>query len=72
MSNFEGGILVSLVQERWGGSLGSFTPGTMMKEFDEVILFTTQTNIGEIVVGPVQTKFGYHHILIVVDKRTGV
>lgn len=43
-----------------------------MKEFDEVIPFTTQTNIGEIVVGPVQTKFGYHHILIVVDKRTGV
>ena len=44
-----------------------------MKEFDEVILFTTaETNIGEIVVGPVQTKFGYHHILIVVDKRTGV
>jgi peptidyl-prolyl cis-trans isomerase C len=51
-----------------GGSLGSFTPGTMVKEFDEVI-FTAETNIGEI-VGPVQTQFGYH--MIVVDKRTGV
>ena len=51
-----------------GGSLGSFTPGTMVKEFDDVI-FSAETNVGE-VVGPVQTKFGYH--LIVVDKRTGV
>ena len=37
-----------------GGSLGSFGPGTMVKEFDEVI-FNKDTNIGEI-VGPVQTK----------------
>ena len=51
-----------------GGSLGSFKPGTMVKEFDDVI-FNDETNLGE-VVGPVQTKFGYH--LIVVDKRTGV
>uniref|UniRef100_A0A7S3QJK0 Peptidyl-prolyl cis-trans isomerase n=1 Tax=Chaetoceros debilis TaxID=122233 RepID=A0A7S3QJK0_9STRA len=51
-----------------GGSLGSFSPGTMVKEFDAVI-FDPETNIGEI-VGPVQTKFGYH--LIVVDKRTGM
>ncbi len=51
-----------------GGSLGSFSPGTMVKEFDAVI-FDPETNIGEI-VGPVQTQFGYH--LIVVDKRTGV
>lgn len=50
-----------------GGSLGSFGPGTMVKEFDEVV-FTPKTRIGE-VMGPVQTKFGYH--LIVVDKRTG-
>ena len=51
-----------------GGSLGSFSPGTMVPEFDSVI-FDPNTNLGE-VVGPVQTKFGYH--LIVVDKRTGV
>jgi len=51
-----------------GGSLGSFGPGTMVKEFDQVI-FSPETNLGE-VVGPVETKFGYH--LIVVDKRTGV
>ena len=51
-----------------GGSLGSFSPGTMVKEFDQVC-FAPETNLGE-VVGPVQTSFGYH--LIVVDKRTGV
>jgi peptidyl-prolyl cis-trans isomerase C len=51
-----------------GGNLGSFKPGTMVKEFDEVV-FDANTNVGE-VVGPVQTQFGYH--LIVVDKRTGV
>ena len=51
-----------------GGSLGSFSPGTMVKEFDKVI-FDKETNIGEL-MGPVQTQFGYH--LIVVDKRTGV
>ncbi|GAX22222.1 hypothetical protein FisN_19Lu291 [Fistulifera solaris] len=51
-----------------GGSLGSFPPGRMVPEFDAVI-FDPQTSLGE-VVGPVQTKFGYH--LIVVDKRTGV
>lgn len=51
-----------------GGSLGSFSPGAMVKEFDAVI-FSPDTGLGE-VVGPVKTKFGYH--LIVVDKRTGV
>lgn len=51
-----------------GGSLGSFKPGTMVKEFDEVV-FNEDTKIGE-VVGPIQTQFGYH--LIVVDKRTGM
>jgi peptidyl-prolyl cis-trans isomerase C len=51
-----------------GGSLGSFPPGRMVKEFDEVI-FDPKTNIGE-VIGPVQTQFGYH--MIVVEKRTGV
>mmetsp|Transcript_16239 Transcript_16239/g.21253 ORF Transcript_16239/g.21253 Transcript_16239/m.21253 type:complete len:159 (+) Transcript_16239:79-555(+) len=51
-----------------GGSLGSFSPGTMVREFDSLI-FDPNTELGQI-VGPVQTKFGYH--LIVVDKRTGV
>uniref|UniRef100_A0A7S3LEE1 Peptidyl-prolyl cis-trans isomerase n=1 Tax=Amphora coffeiformis TaxID=265554 RepID=A0A7S3LEE1_9STRA len=53
---------------RQGGSLGSFSPGTMVAEFDKVI-FDPNTELGQ-VVGPVQTQFGYH--LIVVDKRTGV
>lgn len=51
-----------------GGSLGSFSPGSMVQEFDAVI-FDPETELGQ-VVGPVQTQFGYH--LIVVDKRTGV
>lgn len=37
-------------------------------EFDKVI-FDPETELGQI-VGPVQTQFGYH--LIVVDKRTGI
>mmetsp|Transcript_82995 Transcript_82995/g.232616 ORF Transcript_82995/g.232616 Transcript_82995/m.232616 type:complete len:193 (-) Transcript_82995:95-673(-) len=50
-----------------GGSLGSFGPGTMVKEFDQVI-FSPDTKIGE-VMGPVLTQFGHH--VIVVEKRTG-
>jgi len=50
-----------------GGSLGSFGPGTMVKEFDEVC-FAADTKVGE-VKGPIQTQFGYH--LLVVDKRSG-
>lgn len=50
-----------------GGSLGSFQPGVMVKEFDTVV-FSPETKIGE-VAGPIETKFGYH--LLVVDKRTG-
>ncbi|KAL7439181.1 hypothetical protein ACHAXH_009068 [Discostella pseudostelligera] len=50
-----------------GGSLGSFGPGTMVKEFDEVV-FSTETKVGQ-VMGPVKTQFGYH--LLVVDKRSG-
>ena len=37
-----------------GGSLGSFSPGTMVKEFDDVI-FSADTNLGE-VIGPVQVS----------------
>eukprot|EP00931_Biecheleriopsis_adriatica_P120339 TRINITY_DN95457_c0_g1_i1.p1 TRINITY_DN95457_c0_g1~~TRINITY_DN95457_c0_g1_i1.p1 ORF type:complete len:154 (-),score=33.95 TRINITY_DN95457_c0_g1_i1:20-481(-) len=51
-----------------GGSLGSFGPGSMVPAFDRVC-FDPSTKIGEI-VGPVQTHFGYH--LIIVDERKGV
>mmetsp|Transcript_2230 Transcript_2230/g.4515 ORF Transcript_2230/g.4515 Transcript_2230/m.4515 type:complete len:293 (+) Transcript_2230:50-928(+) len=51
-----------------GGSLGSFSPGSMVPAFDKVC-FDPNTKIGEI-VGPVQTQFGYH--LLVVDERSGV
>lgn len=47
-----------------GGSLGSFGPGTMVKEFDEVI-FSKDTNIGEL-VGPVQTQVRYVSVVGVV------
>eukprot|EP00555_Chaetoceros_dichaeta_P007192 CAMPEP_0198264762 /NCGR_PEP_ID=MMETSP1447-20131203/17356_1 /TAXON_ID=420782 /ORGANISM="Chaetoceros dichaeta, Strain CCMP1751" /LENGTH=174 /DNA_ID=CAMNT_0043953831 /DNA_START=52 /DNA_END=576 /DNA_ORIENTATION=+ len=50
-----------------GGSLGSFGPGTMVPEFDAAI-FSPDAVIGS-VIGPVETDFGYH--IIVVDKRTG-
>ncbi len=43
-----------------GGSLGSFSPGQMVKEFDEVV-FSGELNK---VHGPVKTQFGYHLIEI--------
>ena len=46
-----------------GGDLGSFSPGQMVKEFDEVV-FSGELNK---VLGPVKTQFGYH--LIEVTKR---
>jgi len=48
---------------RSGGDLGSFGPGQMVKEFDEVV-FTGEINK---VLGPVKTQFGYH--LLEVTKR---
>lgn len=39
-----------------GGALGTFGPGQMVKEFDEVVF---SAPVGE-VQGPVQTQFGYH------------
>ncbi|WP_025821716.1 peptidylprolyl isomerase [Shewanella marina] len=39
-----------------GGELGSFGPGMMVKEFDDVV-FSAPLNV---VQGPVQTQFGYH------------
>ena len=39
-----------------GGDLGSFGPGQMVKEFDDVV-FSGEVGV---VHGPVQTQFGYH------------
>lgn len=39
-----------------GGDLGSFGPGMMVKEFDQVVF---NDAVGE-VHGPVKTQFGYH------------
>ena len=47
-----------------GGELGSFGPGMMVREFDEVVfsapVYTVQ--------GPVKTQFGYH--LLEVTQRS--
>ena len=48
-----------------GGDLGTFSPGDMVKEFDEVVF---SADIGK-VQGPVKTEFGYH--LIEVTSRIG-
>lgn len=47
-----------------GGALGEFTPGQMVREFDEVVF---SGEVGK-VLGPVQTQFGYH--LIEITNRT--
>ena len=39
-----------------GGDLGSFGPGQMVREFDEVVF---SGELGK-VHGPVKTQFGYH------------
>mmetsp|Transcript_10949 Transcript_10949/g.16131 ORF Transcript_10949/g.16131 Transcript_10949/m.16131 type:complete len:161 (+) Transcript_10949:162-644(+) len=48
-----------------GGSLGTFEPGTMVKDFDDVV-FNNENEVGK-VLGPVSTQFGYH--LIMVEDR---
>lgn len=48
---------------RQGGDLGSFGPGEMVKEFDQVV-FSADLNT---VQGPVKTQFGYH--LVEVTSR---
>lgn len=50
--------------KRDGGALGTFGPGQMVREFDEVV-FTGE--VGK-VLGPVKTQFGYH--LIEITGRT--
>lgn len=47
-----------------GGDLGSFGPGQMVKEFDQVVF---NEAVGQ-VHGPVKTQFGYH--LLEVTSRT--
>jgi peptidyl-prolyl cis-trans isomerase C len=48
-----------------GGALGTFGPGQMVKEFDEVV-FSAPVGV---VQGPVKTQFGYH--LVEVTMRNG-
>lgn len=43
-----------------GGDLGQFSPGMMVREFDQVVF---SGDLGQ-VHGPVQTQFGYHLIEI--------
>jgi peptidyl-prolyl cis-trans isomerase C len=47
-----------------GGDLGEFSPGQMVREFDEVVF---SADLGQ-VHGPVKTQFGYH--LIEITNRT--
>ena len=47
-----------------GGDLGEFSPGQMVKEFDQVVF---SEEVGR-VHGPVKTDFGYH--LIEITSRT--
>ena len=46
-----------------GGDLGEFSPGQMVREFDDVVF---SADLGQ-VHGPVRTQFGYH--LIEITKR---
>ena len=46
-----------------GGDLGEFSPGQMVKEFDQVVF---SEEVGK-VLGPVETQFGFH--LIEVTNR---
>ena len=43
-----------------GGALGTFSPGQMVREFDQVVF---SGDVGK-VLGPVKTQFGYHLIEI--------
>lgn len=46
-----------------GGSLGTFAPGEMAREFEDVVFDAERAPVGE-VVGPVKTEFGWHLILV--------
>ncbi len=47
-----------------GGDLGTFGPGQMVKEFNDVVF----SDAVGVVHGPIQTQFGYH--LIEVTERS--
>lgn len=47
-----------------GGELGEFSPGQMVKEFDDVVF---SEEVGK-VHGPIQTQFGFH--LVEITHRT--
>ena len=47
-----------------GGDLGEFSPGQMVREFDEVVF---SAEVGK-THGPIKTDFGYH--LIEITERT--
>jgi len=47
-----------------GGELGKFSPGQMVKEFDDIVFSGDLATIH----GPVQTQFGFH--LIEITSRT--
>jgi peptidyl-prolyl cis-trans isomerase C len=49
---------------RQGGDLGEFSPGQMVKEFDDVVF---QEAVG-VVHGPIKTQFGFH--LVEITSRT--
>jgi len=46
---------------RRGGDLGEFSPGQMVKEFDQVVF---NEEIGK-VHGPIHTQFGYHLVEVI-------
>ncbi len=54
----------SCPSSRQGGDLGEFSPGAMVKEFDDVVF---SAEVGK-VQGPVKTQFGYH-LLEVTSRR---
>lgn len=54
----------SCPSSRQGGELGTFGPGEMVREFDEVV-FSAPVNQ---VQGPIKTQFGYH-LVEVTDRQ---
>jgi len=49
------------------GSLGSFKPGMMVAEFDQAVFGNDEAGVRNpvgVILGPVETKFGYHLIRI--------
>ncbi len=52
-----------------GGSLGDFTKGQMVPEFDNAVF---SMEVGEITAKPVKTQFGYHIIKLNSKKESSV